>query len=161
MLRVSTTVLITISLLSVIVQPVVAAPVNNNLLPRKDNHLFSREYPGMSPPPFEPGQSPQFSGQSESRTGQTIALVTAGSGAVTSAVELAKVTGANKVIQEEWDETKGKYQEVKQTVTKKKNNFEANIPGTAAHKEKKEEKKEEKAEEKALENGDQSPVTPH
>ncbi|KAJ3822769.1 hypothetical protein F5880DRAFT_1613491 [Lentinula raphanica] len=154
MLRVSTTVLITISLLSVIVQPVVAAPVNNNLLPRKDNHLFSREYPGMSPPPFEPGQSPQFSGQSESRIGQATALVTAGSGAVTSAVEFGKVTGANKVIQEEWDETKGKYQEVKQTVTKKKNNFEANIPGTAAHKEKKEEKKEEKAEEKALENGD-------
>ncbi|KAJ3764217.1 hypothetical protein EV360DRAFT_65657 [Lentinula raphanica] len=152
MLRVSTTVLITISLLSVIVQPVVAAPVNNNLLPRKDNQLFSREYPGMSPPPFEPGRSPQFSGQSESRTDQATTLVTAGSGAVTSLVEFGKVTGANKAIKEGWDETKGKYQNMKQTVAEKENNFKAKIPGTAAHRD----EKEQKAEEKALENGDDS-----
>ncbi|KAJ3773160.1 hypothetical protein FB446DRAFT_14287 [Lentinula raphanica] len=155
MLRVSTTVLITISLLSVIVQPVVAAPVNNNLLPRKDNHLFSREYPGMSPPPFEPGQ-----GQSgaTSKLTNTANLVTAGTDMTTALMKFGKETGASNAIKEEWDKTKGEYRDMKLSAVQKKNDFEAKIPGTEAHnvrqEERKAEKAEEKAQKKALENGD-------
>ncbi|KAJ3970428.1 hypothetical protein EV361DRAFT_915974 [Lentinula raphanica] len=119
-------------------------------------------FTGMSPPPFEPGQYPQFQGQSgaTSKITEAAGLATAGTEATTALIKLGNETGANRAIKQGLDETKEKYQNMKKTVTNKKDNFEADIPFTERHKKKKMEQEQlEEQQEKALEN--ESPGLSH